>query len=78
MHNKLTMAASDINPEVGTALCSGHFMEVKIGYRFFNMIRNKFKSLRADRVQMFVNKTQEVPVRVNAIIICANCLFCRP
>ena len=25
-----------------------------------SVIRNKFKSLRADRVQMFVNKTQEV------------------
>ena len=26
-----------------------------------SVIRNKFKSLRADRVQMFVNKTQVVP-----------------
>ena len=60
------MAASD-NPEAGTAMCRGfiqQIMEVTIGYRIFNVgtvIRNKFKSLRADRVQMFVNKTQYVP-----------------
>ena len=42
------MAASD-NPEE-------QIMEVTIGYRIFN--GGDF--LRADRVQMFVNKTQEV------------------
>ena len=62
----ICMAANDINPEVGTAMCRGfiqQIMEVTIGYRIFNVgdYRNKFKSLRADRVQMFINKTEEVP-----------------
>ena len=59
------MAASD-NPEVGTAMCRGFIQQIMEG---------------ADRVQMFVNNTQDVPAdpfAFNAIIICANCLFWRP
>ena len=59
VHNRLTMAASD-NPEVGTVYDYGGDDWIST-VSSMSVIKNKFKSLRADRVQMFVNKTQDVP-----------------
>ena len=59
------MAASD-NPEVGTAMCRGFIQQImEVTVSSMSVIRNKLKSLRADRVQMFVKKTHaRGPVRV--------------
>ena len=55
------MAASD-NPEVGTVYSTDYGGDDWIStVSSMSVIRNKFKSLRADRVQMCVNKTQDVP-----------------
>ena len=61
VHNRLTMAASD-NPEVGTVYSTDYGGDDCIStVSSMSVIRNKLKTLRADRVQMFVNKTQDVP-----------------